>query len=255
MSDITMSEIIMSDIKMSDATMPVTTKQDYANLATPIDVANNLSEILSPRALGLVRVVAFLRPRMIAEKILEQHTAAALMGDMGVSYPKPGKEYIESRDEILRTCLFRRCAELNELNWLDVSLQAVVRENMNRQDQQIYYSAAIDLLYKTRTFAEDEDKFNRDSLRQKTSDLPFYDVLSMASAYDSVVPESGLLPVDARQFVELLQDTAWYGKESTSTVNSLLTCDEGILCRERITIMPCPHSSSHGGSAMSTAVK
>ncbi|KAK3294489.1 P-loop containing nucleoside triphosphate hydrolase protein [Chaetomium fimeti] len=168
-------------------------------------------EDFSPQAISLMRVMAFMDPDAVTERILRQDVEipeGSLVGEVEhtCSYPKLDL-YVDARAELLRTSLTSRNRETKTLGWYK-QVQEVVRERMTRDELHIHYQVAIDLLFRAWEFAE--DRSSRESFRRKRCEEVLPHVQTILSAYDLAVRESGLPLEKARQLVQLLQETGWY---------------------------------------------
>jgi hypothetical protein len=168
-------------------------------------------EAFSPRALCLMRVMAFMNPDAVAERILRQDVAVTglpLVDEIRhlCLYPGSGDLYVDIRAELLQTSLVSRNTETKTLGWNKL-VQEVVREKMTPKEQHIHYQIAIDLLY--RFWESTKARLKPGGLRPRGRNQVLPHMHIMVKTYDSAVPESGLPLEKARQLVKLLHETGW----------------------------------------------
>ncbi|SPQ20325.1 4196d626-36d8-43bd-9a53-2dcfe937b147 [Thermothielavioides terrestris] len=159
----------------------------------------NIESLPSP-ARALLRVLSVLDPDAIPEDILTT-------GVSGVDlehYPKTEKEYIDAREELLKSSLVSWNRDLGFLK-IHRLVQDVVREKMSLDELRAAYNAAVTLVSAVWPFLDDSNLNKVDRMRKVQRCLP--QVAALKAVLQEKTPS--VLQPDIK-ISALLNETSWY---------------------------------------------
>jgi hypothetical protein len=158
----------------------------------------NIESLPSP-ARALLRVLSVLDPDAIPEDILTT-------GVSGVDlehYPKTEKEYIDAREELLKSSLVSWNRDLGFLK-IHRLVQDVVREKMSLDELRAAYNAAVTLVSAVWPFLDDSNLNKVDRMRKVQRCLP--QVAALKAVLQEKTPS--VLQPDIK-ISALLNETSW----------------------------------------------